>query len=143
MTENPAKFFDDILKFLSSDYHRIFKLGEIHEHLYPEDFDYSDDLPDNFSELVTENKNSENIKNALMFLNKQGLIAANFNTDEYVINTAGFVKIKTRGFEGEIKREKTNNMLQRATWIVLPIAGFITALCTAINLYLSYFCKAE
>lgn len=137
MTKNPARFFDEILIFLSTDYNRIFNFNEIHEYLFPDDFKTK-----KFSEVDLKDTNAKNIKNALIFLNKQGLVAANRPKNQYFINTAGFLKIKTRGFEGQIKREKRNNILQRITWIVLPLAGLITALCAGFSLYYSYFCRS-
>ena len=34
MNENPAKYFDEILAFLSTDYNRIFSFSDVLNHLY-------------------------------------------------------------------------------------------------------------
>lgn len=136
MTENPAKLFDDILKLLAKDYNKIYTFEEIQRNIFPEDFNFSPDEPV-FESLVLENPNAINIQDALMFLNKQGLVAVNFDVNECFINTAGFIKIKTQGFQDEIEEKQTNLRLQRWTWRVLPIAAILTATFAGLAFLLS------
>lgn len=133
MINNPAKFFDDILKFLSSNYNKTVTFKEIHQHLFPDDFNYTDDDP--LEELHFDNSNENIIRDALNFLYKEGLVAVNLESDLYLINTAGFVKIKTQGFEGEIREKRLNIILQRFTWIVLPLAAIITTIVVVIDAF--------
>ena len=137
MSDNPAKFFDEILKLLATDYNRFFSFEEIQENLFPEDFPSDDGEGLVFEELILDNPNLSNIENALMFLNQQGLVGVNFETKQALINTAGFVKIKTQGFEEEIKEKDTNLKLQRWTWEVLPKAAIATASFAGLAFLLS------
>lgn len=123
--ENPAKYLDKILKLLANDFNKTFTIQEIQNKFTPiEIFGetgnviFSDDL------LI-------DLRNALKYLESQKLITINFDNG-IKITFEGYIKIKTKGFEKEIKEKSINQTLQRLSW-VLPIIISTIALIISIN----------
>lgn len=125
MDNNPSKFFDNILSFLSSDYNRIFTIEEVKNHIYKKQISNiakSTTIDNIFSDEYFET----NIVNAVMFLNREGLVAYNEKEKQVFINTKGFVKHKTENFTQEIKNKNINLWLQRSAWFCAVIALLIS-----------------
>ncbi|WP_291103711.1 MULTISPECIES: hypothetical protein [unclassified Flavobacterium] len=133
MTNNPAKYFDDILTLLSSNYNKTFTFEEVAKHLYPMDFKDMDSGTSPFKDFHKHLLFSD-LTNAFMFLNKEGLLSYNLDKELIIINTAGFVKIKTKGFVKEINDVKLNMVLQRIAWIATPILALITVILTCLRI---------
>lgn len=132
MPENPAKFFDEILTILSSNFNRSFLVDEIAVIIF--------DLPLGkikngilIFDVPPTDEQITNLLNALLFLNKNALLVLTNNNREAYITTEGFIKIKTKGFHKEIKEKKFNNRLQRFAWIATPVAAIITLMITIYN----------
>lgn len=136
MNENPAKYFDTILSFLASDYNRIFSVQEITEYLYPKEWE---DLKKEkiFSGFPKQTLNV-NIVNALIFLDNEKLVTYDNIVEQVFISTKGFIKIKTKGFEKEIKEAKLNQKLQIINQVMTPIIAVISLL---LSLYTLLFQK--
>lgn len=125
MKNNPAKYFDEILKFLSSDYNRVFTFEEVARKLYPRDFKDMESVKSPFKD---DHKKLLfiDLANALMFLNKEGLLYYDLENKTVITSTAGFIKINTEGFSKEIKNKTVNLWLQRGTWVCSIVALFIS-----------------
>ena len=126
MDNNPAKFFDNILKFLSSDYNRIFTIEEVVLEVYKKQIVENNNNNNNsnigLDGIFADKYYESNVLNAVMFLNSQGFVAYNEINKTVLINTKGFVKIKTEGFAKEIQNKEVNLWLQRSTWFCSIIA---------------------
>ena len=74
--------------------------------------------------------------NTLSYLNNEGFITVDKNTN-IGITASGFIKIKTKSFQMEIREKKINNILQRTAWIVTPLASLVAII---ISLYKVFHC---
>src|SRR5690554_1271426 len=135
MNANPQKFFDAILKLLSSDFNKAWTVRTITDHLM------SQEKTDAYSESIIRKQTETDVKNSLLFLSNDSLTSYNPCQEIAYITTKGFVKIKTEGFQKEIKNKRLNIRLQRGTWIssiiavVLSTGSFITTQCSANDVY--------
>lgn len=124
MDKNPAKFFDKILSVLSTDYNKSFSIEEIISKVYEKELKQNGKkgIEGFFNDIHYET----NVINALMFLKSQGLVAFDEIEKISFINTSGFVKIKTEGFQNEIRNKNINLWLQRLTWFVAILTFILT-----------------
>lgn len=135
MNKNPQEFFDKILELLSSDFNKKWTVDLITSHLI------SEEKPDIFSEPMIREQTKTDVKNSLLFLSSESLVLYNPYLETVCITTKGFVKIKSEGFQKEIKNKRLNTKLQRVTWIssiiavVLSTVSFITTQCSANGVY--------
>jgi hypothetical protein len=133
MDNNPSKFFDKILSFLASDYNKIFTIEEVKNFIYKKQIVKISKSKDFF---MFSDKNFEtNTINAVMFLNREGLVAYNEKEKQVFINSKGFVKYKTENFTQEIRNKSINLWLQRGTWLCSILALFFS--------FYSAFLKSE
>jgi len=102
MNEKPQKYFDDILKFLSRDYNRQYAVYEIVDHLM------SQNKIKNHEKSMIREQTGTDVKNSLLFLSNDALVLYNPNFETVYITSKGFVKIKTEGFQKEIKNKRLN-----------------------------------
>lgn len=133
MTDNPAKYFDAILKFLSTDYNRIFTFNEVLNELHKDKRDPNDKAAMIFDVEIEPSENL-NFLNALMFLQKQGLVWYSLTETLICIETAGYIKIKTKGFNKEIKEAKKNLRYQRMSQIASPTISLIALIISILSL---------
>lgn len=130
MTDKPAKYFDDILKILASEYNRVFTYTEVLNQLYAHKR-RGQNAVEKFLDVPIEPEENNNFLNSLAFLNKQGLIFRDELQSTVSIQTEGFIKIKTKGFEKEINDANWNQRFQRINQIATPIIALI-ALCLGL-----------
>ena len=125
MSDISFTLFDKILETLSNNYGKELTVLEIAKKVYPEYYFGKNIFP--FEVQNVEDKHSEDIINSLNFLDSNGYINLNVPLQKASINTKGLIKIRTEGFQREYNRRFWNTILQRWTWIILPIAGLIAA----------------
>ena len=133
MDDFSFSLLDDILKILADSYSKELTHLEIAKKLYPKYYTHNGSYPTRVDTI--ENEHNTIIEQSLLFLNSQGFLKYNSINKKASINVKGLIKIKTDSFVKQYKREKMNITLQRWTWIILPIAGFITATVSVINLF--------
>lgn len=131
MYNNPSKFFDTILAFLASDYNRIFTIEEVKNYVYKKQIDKTNKLKDFI--LSSDEHFETNTINAVMFLNREGLVTYNGKEKQVFINTKGFVKHKTENFTQEIRNKTINLWLQRGTWLCSIVALFVSAYAISVK----------
>ena len=73
-----------------------------------------------------------------MFLSNQGLIQYDKYNSTVSIQTAGFIKIKTKSFSKEISDAKWNQIIQRLNQIITPV---IALAALSLSIYSSFFKK--
>jgi hypothetical protein len=125
MSDISFKLFDNILKTLSNNYGKELSVLEIAKNIYPNYYFGKQEFP--FEITNVDNQHSKDIINSLNFLDTNGYVNLNVSLQKVSINTKGLIKIRTEGFQKEYNRIICNNILQRWTWIILPLAGLITA----------------
>ena len=133
--KNPAELLDKILNTLCKNYNQ-----PIHyEHLGKIVYDYQKADVDKNGEVTFEiplkPEHDSVFINTLSYLNSEGLITTDKNYN-ISITASGFIKIKTKSFQSEIREKKVNNYLQRIAWIVTPLAALVTV---GITVY-KFFC---
>lgn len=132
MDRNPAKFFDGILNYLSTDYNKTFTIDEIIAKIYKKNIKNNAKSSSGLDGLLADKYYKSNVINAVMFLHSQDLISYDEKDQTVFINTKGFVKIKTEGFVKEIRNKKVNLWLQRFSW-------FGAILAVSITVYVQFF----
>lgn len=136
MDKNPAQFLDKILTFLSADYNKIFSIQDVINEVYKKEL-IKESKFDSVDTYINGNNHFEtSVINSIMFLNREGLVAYNSTQKTVFINTAGYIKINTIGFQKQINDAKLNLRLQRVFWIIVPISSLISL---SILLY-NFFC---
>lgn len=132
--KNPALLLDEILRTLCKTYNENIHyelLGKI-VYKYPKSgVDNKNMLT--FSVPLKKEHDSE-LLNVLSYLLNEKLITTDNNLN-IGITASGFIKIKTKGFQAEIREKKVNNYLQRVAWIVTPIASIITVIIALYNFF--------
>ena len=131
MSDVSFKLFDSILKTLSDNYGKELSILEIAKKVYPDYYYGKKDFPYDIQNI--NDQHSTDIINSLNFLDSNGYINLNVQLQKASINVKGLMKIRTEGFQKEYDRRFWNTILQRWTWIILPIAGAVTAICAIIN----------
>lgn len=132
MSDVSFNLFDNILKTLSKNYGKELSVLEIAKNIYPNYYFGKQKFPFEISNV--DDQHSIDIINSLNFLDSKGYVNLNIPQQMTSINTKGLMKIKTEGFQKEYKRRFWNTILQRWTWVILPLAGIITAICAVFNL---------
>lgn len=125
MSDISFQLFDKILNSLSENYEKELPIIDIAKVIYPNYYFGKKDFP--FEIQNVNDRHSNDIINSLNFLDSKGYVNLNIPQRKASINTKGLMKIKTEGFHKEYKRRFWNTILQRFTWIILPLAGLITA----------------
>jgi len=128
MNENPFKFFDAILEILSDNYNTKYSLEELTIIVHPAT---NKNLA---TKIVQQKKNEDDVMNALMFLNSEGLVALDIVNRQTIINTKGLIKIRTKGFEEEFLENKKSRRIQIYNQIATPIIATIALIVGIINL---------
>lgn len=128
MIEKPNKYLDDILKFLSQEFGRLYTIQQIQNHLTPiEMFGEKGDV--NFSrDLLID------LRTAITFLNSKGYIEYDNLDDAAKLTFEGYYKLKTNSFTKELRDKSINQTLQRIAWII-PIGISLVALYFSIKSY--------
>jgi len=134
MNENPFQFFDKILNILSESYYSTYSLEELTIIVY------SAKDKDIATKIIQQKKNEDDVMNALIFLNNEGLVALDKVNNRTIINTKGLIKIRTQGFEDEFLGNKKSRKIQFFNQIATPIIATIALLVGIINLiYILFF----
>lgn len=130
MNQNPAKYFDKILRFLATDYNRVFTFNDILEELYKNKLRGADKIQKFLGTPIEHSENSDFL-NAIRFLAEEGLIRYDVSQFTISIQTAGFIKIKTKGFEKEIRDTKYSMRLSWFNNLVTPIIAFVSLIISS------------
>lgn len=137
MSDVSFKLFDKILKALSKNYGNELSILDIAKSVYPDYYSGKKEFPMNVTNL--DDKHSRDIIDSLNFLDREGYVKFNIPLQKASISTKGLIKTQTSGFDKQYKKEQVNLILQRWTWIILPLAGLITAGFSIANLCLTHF----
>lgn len=134
MTNNPAKYFDQILYFLSTDYNRMFTFDDVLNELYKSNLKGKSKLDRFFGAEIKPEENNDFL-NAIMFLYKEGLIWYDITTTSICIQTAGFIKIKTSGFEKDIKNAKYTMWFSWFNNVFTPLIALVALILSLYVLF--------
>jgi hypothetical protein len=132
--KKPTELLDKILKTLCNNYNKKIHyqyLGKI-VYSYPKSgIDKNGKLT---FEIPLETEHDSELLNVLSYLYNEGLITVdkNYNVG---ITASGFIKIKTKSFQSEIREKRVNNCLQRIAWIVTPLVAIIATIFTIYKFF--------
>ncbi|MDL2144504.1 hypothetical protein QQY79_18400 [Flavobacterium tructae] len=134
MNENPFGFFDLILTVLAENYYSTYSLEELTIAVHQAT---NKDLA---LKIIEQKKNEDDVMNALIFLNKEELVAIDSIYNRTIINTKGLIKIRTGGFESEYLQVKRSKQIQSFNQIATPIIATLALVVGIINLaYIIFF----
>ena len=133
MTDNPAQFFDQILKYLSTDYNKIFTFQELSNNL-PKSKVIDDNTIEALANIsLIAERDKTNLINSLEFLNSEKLIKWSISQQKLIITSKGFIKIKTKGFEkeaSEIEWDRKYTIFNNVVTPLIALLAFILSICT-------------
>lgn len=134
--KNPAVLLDSILITLCKNYNQPVFYEDLGKIVY----DYPKAKTDKNGKLTfgipLKTEHDSELLNTLSYLNNEGFITVDKNIN-VGITASGFIKIKTKSFQMEIREKKINNILQRIAWIITPLSSLIAL---GFALYKFFYC---